>query len=137
MESGPVSGAANPIPSDNRRQSERFAIRLKGTAWLLARISTEPIPVETTDISEGGVMVHTTSSVVADLNLGDAILLGFPVDKAKEQLAVRGKLAWKRQGLFTLLGHWSFGVEFDEPGAAVIAPLLAAARAGEGAAGSS
>lgn len=124
------------IPPDNRRRYERFALRIKGTAWLLARISTEPIPVETTDISEGGVMVHTASSVVADLARGDAILLGFPVDKAKEQVSVRGRLAWKRQGLFTLMGHWSFGVEFDEPGGAVIGPLLSVARADRGGPGS-
>ena len=130
MEPGAVSEVV--IPPDNRRQYERLPLRLHGTAWLLARISTEPIPVETTDISEGGVMVHTPSSVVAQLERGDAILLGFPVDKAKEQISVRGRLAWKRQGLFTLLGHWSFGVEFDEPGAAVIAPLLAAGQAGGG-----
>lgn len=116
------------VPPDNRRKYERFALQIRGTAWVLARISTEPIPVETTDISEGGVMVHTPSSVVADLKRGDAILLGFPVDKAKEQVSVRGRLAWKRQGLFTIMGHWSFGVEFDEPGASAIAPLLDASR---------
>lgn len=120
------------IREDNRRKFTRYPLRLKGTAWLLARISTEPISVEATDVSEGGVMVHTSSSVVAKLERGDAILLGFPVQKAKEQISVRGTLAWKRQGLFSLLGDWSFGIAFDSPGEAMIAPLLAAAGADEG-----
>ncbi len=119
---------APPGGWENRRAWPRFPFRLHGTAWVMARVATEPIPVETTDISEGGVMVHTSSSVVARLNIGDVLLLGFPVDKEKEQVSVRGKLAWKRQGLFTLLGHWSFGVEFDEPGPAAIRPILEAAR---------
>ncbi len=127
MDARPVTEPAGGW--ENRRAWPRLPFRIQGTAWVLERVSTEPIPFETTDIGERGVMVHTSSAIVAQLNNGDAILLGFPVDKAKEQVSVRGRLAWKRQGLFTLLGHWSFGVEFDEPGPAAIAPILDAARA--------
>jgi hypothetical protein len=83
-----------------------------------------PFKVEATDVSAGGMMLHGTSGAFGELELGDEFLIGFPVEHSKEPLSVRGKLAWKRMGLMTLLGDWSFGIRFHETPESAILKLL-------------
>ena len=83
-----------------------------------------PFKVEATDVSAGGMMLHGTSRAFSELEIGDEFMIGFPVEHSKEPLSVRGKLAWKRMGLMTLLGDWSFGIRFHDTPESMIRLLL-------------
>ena len=112
----------------NRRAHPRRPVRIVGTAWVLARVAAPPFKIEATDVSLGGMMLHGTSGAFSDLEAGDEFLIGFPIDHSKERVSVRGKLAWKRMGLMTLLGDWSFGVRFHDTPETEIRKLLEVAE---------
>ena len=108
----------------NRRASPRRPVRIAGTAWIVARVVAPPFKVEATDVSAGGMMLHGTSRAFPELEPGDEFMIGFPVEHSKEDVSVRGRLAWKRMGLMTLRGDWSFGIRFHDTPESVILKLL-------------
>jgi len=112
----------------NRRRHPRHPVRIAGTAWITARVVAPPFKVEATDVSLVGMMLHGTSGAFMELEVGDEFLLGFPITHAKEDVSVRATLVWKRMGLMTLLGDWSFGVRFHDTAESDIAKLVGLAE---------
>lgn len=123
-----MTGSPEEPEAFNRRRHPRRPVRIAGTAWVVARVAAPPFKVEATDVSAGGMMLHGTSGAFIDLVPGDEFLVGFPVDRQKEDISVRGRLVWKRMGLMTLLGEWSFGIRFNDTADSEIRRLLAIAE---------
>ncbi len=130
-----MTDAAGGSEAYNRRRHARRPVRIAGTAWVVARVAAPPFKVEVTDVSLGGMMLHGTSGAFVDLVPGDEFLVGFPVDRQKEDISVRGRLVWKRMGLMTLLGEWSFGIRFHDTAESEIRKLLDIAESQREAAG--
>jgi hypothetical protein len=118
-------------PAGNRRRSPRYPFRAKGTVWVLSDVAADPFPVETTDVSAGGMMLHGSAPVLGDLAIGTTLLIGLRLEGRDEPLSVRGRLVWRRRGLMSLLGSWSFGVEFLHARDEDIRALLDLARRAE------
>ena len=99
-----------------RRVQPRYQLKASGTAWSLSRTAVGPFPVTSSNISLTGMMLHTSSDDINRLVPGDKLLLGFSVPHSREQIKVTVAVVWKRQGVVSLLGRWSFGSYFvDTP----------------------
>jgi hypothetical protein len=115
--------SAVPI-QEERRKSLRYALRVEGTAWSVARVAAEPFAVIATDISRIGMRLHSAAEVLARFESGDELLLGFPHPDPDSQVRLAATLVWKRRGLMNLFGEWSFGVIFHDTPEAEIRRLL-------------
>ncbi len=114
----------------NRRAHPRYALRATGSAWCLTR-AAGPYDVAATDISLGGMMLHTNAPDIDRVEPGDELLLGFPEPGAKTRLSLKGRLVWKARGLMSLVGSWSFGIQFRGVAEEEIRKLLGPAERGE------
>jgi hypothetical protein len=123
-----VTGSASPAEDANRRRHPRRPVRIAGTAWIVTRVVAPPFKIEATDVGPGGMMLHGTSGAFVELEPGDEFLIGFPIEHSKDRVSIRGALAWKRAGLMTLLGDWSFGIQFHDTAESDIRKLLEVAE---------
>lgn len=120
----------NAVGASNRRAHPRYPLKAMGSAWCLSR-AAGPLDVTATDISLGGMMLHTNSGEIAAVQTGDELLLGFPEPGAKTRMSFKARLAWKQRGLVTLAGSWSFGVRFHDTPEADVRKLLGPAERNE------
>jgi hypothetical protein len=115
-----------------RRVQPRYQFKVPGTAWGITRAAVGPFPVTSSNISLTGIMLHTSSDDITALVPGDRILLGFNLPQSREQVKVTVAVVWKRQGVVSLLGRWSFGAYFvDTPEAEIRKLFDPAAAAGK------
>jgi len=125
-----VSDQPPPVSTPNRRAHPRYALRVTGSLWCLTK-AAGPCTAVATDISLGGMMVHTSEPDVDKMAPGDDVLLGFPEPGAKTRISLKARISWKRRGLMTLVGTTSLGVEFRGAAEADIRKLLGPAERGE------
>ena len=125
-----MSDQAPPVTTPNRRAHPRYALRVTGSLWCLTR-AAGPCAATATDISLGGMMLHTSAPDVARMEPGDEVLLGFPEPGAKTRISFKARIRWKQRGLMTLVGDTSLGVEFRGAAEAEIRKLLGPAERGE------
>lgn len=120
-----VRPAAGAAPSrEERRKASRYAIKVEGTAWTVARVAVEPFAVTVSDVSSVGMMLHTGADAMGRLALGDELLLGFPHPDQDNQVRLAATIVWKHRGLMNLFGAWTFGVAFHDTPEGEIRKLL-------------
>ena len=112
-----------------RRIQPRYQTKVSGTAWSLSRTAVGPFPVTSSNISLSGLMLHTSSDDINRLVPGDKLLVGFSIPQSRELVKVTVGMVWKRQGVVSLLGRWSFGAYFVDTPEAEIRKLFDPAAA--------
>lgn len=77
-------------------------------------MAASPFPVTTSNISMGGLMLHTAAAEGGQLQVGDDLLLALVNPEGGRMLKYKSCVTWIRHGLANLLGTWAFGVRFVE-----------------------
>jgi len=124
MPDAPPPSAHVPAPREERRLALRYALKVHGTAWSVARVAVEPFPVTVSDLSRIGMMLHTSAEAMGRLAVGDELLLGFPHPDQDNQARLAGTIVWKHRGLMNLFGEWSFGITFHDTPEGEVRKLL-------------
>jgi len=107
------STGSNPA---DRRAYTRYPFSIEGKAWFLSQGASAPWSVTSSNISLGGMMLHCSSERGILLQVGDQLMLGFEEPGGTEQVCIKGRVAWKRMGILSILGPCVFGFEFlDTP----------------------
>src|SRR5678810_227764 len=71
----PVQSATPSVSTRvERRKALRYALKVEGNAWSVARVAAEPFKVTVSDISIVGMMLHTGSDELGRFAPGDELL---------------------------------------------------------------
>jgi len=111
-----LSGTARTSEHENRRAHTRYTFILEGSAERLTPIPAGPLKIVTSNISLGGMMLHTNLGIFVSPR--DILKLTFVDFVSQIRVNFQACIVWKKRdkGSMNPLGEYALGVAFcDTP----------------------